>query len=162
MIKVYENIFCGNQLDEHSIKHLDDWVILHCCKIPYHMSMVGYKKSSLPPNHPDYKYKIQGKRMALNLVDIDLFNLNYIEFNYEMFTKAFEFLDGFQQIHNVLIHCNQGESRGPMVTMLYLKHLGLYKNKTFLDAYLEFKNRYPALKPKNYIYRTVESLWDRF
>lgn len=138
-----------------------EWVILHCCKDPFHKELVGYR-GNLPPNHPDYKFKISGRRMALNLVDMDVYNPKYLEFNLDMFIHAFRFLDSFQGSFSLLFHCNQGESRAPSLTMLYLKHLGYYDNKTFSEAYEEFKAIYPIFKPKDNIIKNVEGLWNKF
>jgi hypothetical protein len=46
--------------------------------------------------------------------------------------------------------------------MLYLKHLGYYDNKTFSEAYEEFKAIYPIFKPKDNIIKNVEGLWNKF
>lgn len=161
MIHIFQNIYCGNENDAYQVLNSDDWAILHCCKNPFHKRMVGYK-GNLPPNHPDYKYKINGRRMALNLVDMDTFSTNFVEFNHDMFKAAFCFLDSFQGKHNILIHCNQGESRGPSLTMLYLKHLAYFDEKDFSKAFNEFKLLYPNYRPKLNIFKNIEILWNRF
>ena len=75
MILLYKNIFCGNQQDSESVITSNDWIILHCCKDPYHKQLVGYK-GNLSPNHPNYAFIINNNRMALNLVDMDTFSPN--------------------------------------------------------------------------------------
>lgn len=161
MKNIFQNIYCGNENDAYQVLNSNEWVILHCCKDPFHKQMVGYV-GNLQPNHPNYKYKINGRRMALNLVDMDNFSPNYVEFNYDMFRAAFKFLDSFQGKYNILIHCNQGESRGPSLTMLYLKHLAYFDGKAFNKAVEEFKLLYPLFRPKRNIFKNVEMLWDRF
>ena len=161
MQHIYKNIYCGNELDAFQVLDSNDWVILHCCKDPFHKRMVGYT-GNLPPNHPNYKYKISGARMALNLVDMDTFSPNYLEFNFEMFSASFAFLDSFDTNKNILIHCNQGESRGPSLTILYLKHLGYFSSDSFFTALDKFKTIYPAYSPRKNIYCNIQSLRDRF
>lgn len=158
---IFENVYCGNEFDANQVLNSNDWVILHCCKDPFHKMMVGYS-GNLQPNHPYYKYKIIGRRMALNLVDMDTFNSKYLEFNLEMFEAAFVFLDSFKNNTNILIHCNQGESRGPSLTMLYLKHLNYFSGISFFSALEKFKILYPAYSPKQNIYQNIRLLWDRF
>lgn len=77
MINLHNNIYCGNQYDSESVINNKDWIILHCCKDPYHKQLVGYI-GNLSENHPNYAYIIKNNRMAL---DMDVFNPNYVEFN---------------------------------------------------------------------------------
>jgi predicted protein tyrosine phosphatase len=161
MIKIFNNIFCGDESDAREVVGLCDWIILHCCKDPFHKELVGYR-GKLNSTHPNYSYIIKGNRMALNLVDIDSYNPDYLEFNYNMFSQAFSFLDKNSSGNNILIHCNQGESRAPSLTMLYLKHIGFFEKDDFSVAKQKFIQIYPNFKPKKNIITNIEQLWDRF
>jgi hypothetical protein len=151
--------------DYENIRDSIGWSTLHCCKIPYHQELVGYTKN-LDPNHPCYAYIICGNRMALNLVDLDIFNSKYLEYKYNMFKTAFNFLDrelGKKQ--NVLIHCNEGYSRSPMILLMYLAYKGInnYDKLTFEEAVHIFgiENNYKIM-PKGDMYLTTRMLWNRF
>lgn len=137
---------------------------MHCCKHPFHVEFAGYKgKKSLPADHPDYALKRVGNRMALNLVDMDRFDPSYLDFNRKMLEKAFEFLDEhYNNGDKILIHCNQGESRGPTIGLLYVSRMGEYNYSNFHDSVESFKIKYPRYSPKANIYKTVESLWGVF
>lgn len=80
MIELIKNVFIGNEADYYSIQHEHDWAILHCCKHPFHCQFVGYR-GKLNPAHPNYALKRIGNEMALNLVDMDKFSPDYLDFN---------------------------------------------------------------------------------
>ena len=162
MVEIYRNIFVGNEQDYYLIQNNDNWAVLHCCKNPFHCMFVGYK-GNLPSDHPDYAFKRRFNEMALNLVDMDRFDPNYLGFNKNIFSNAFEFLDEYyNKGYKLLIHCNQGESRAPMLGMLYAARLGAFDYKTFNDTYEEFHKIYYNFYPKENIYFMVKNLWDIF
>ena len=90
MKEIYHDIFIGNEQDYYAIQRESNWAILHCCKHPFHCQFVGYR-GTLPPTHPNYALKRIENEMALNLVDIDRFSENYLDFNRDMFDTAFHF-----------------------------------------------------------------------
>ena len=163
MIQVFNSIYVGSQIDFETIRqNQTKWGILHCCKDPYHKELVRYQ-GNLSPTHPDYAYKINGNRMALNLVDMDTYSEKYLDFNKTMFIKAFEFLDLQRQLgKNVLIHCNLGESRAPSIALLYLSRLGVFNGGDFITAYSIFQGMYPNFTPRKNIITTVKNLWNYF
>lgn len=162
MTEIYTNIFIGSEQDHRFIQHQLNWAILHCCKNPFHCQFVGYK-GSLPPNHPDYALKRIGNEMALNLVDMNQFSANYLDFNRNMFATAFEFLDEYKmKDYKLLIHCNQGESRAPTLGMLYAARFGAFDYADFDTSVQKLRLMYPGYNPKQNIYITVKSLWCDF
>ena len=53
----------------------------------------------------------------LNMVDTE----NPMFFHKEMIDQALNFIDEMRTSNqNVLVHCNQGESRGPSIALLYM------------------------------------------
>jgi hypothetical protein len=161
-MELMANIYIGTELDYYNIPDKTEWAILHCCKYPFHCNFVGYK-GNLSPSHPDYAFKIKGNEMALNLVDMDYFSKNYLDFNKRMFETAFSFLDGYRnKEYKILIHCNQGESRGPTMGMLYAARLGAFDYADFDTTVAKLRTLYPLYKPKTNIYETVKNLWNCF
>lgn len=131
MKEIYHDIFIGNEEDNYAIQRESNWAILHCCKHPFHCQFVGYR-GALPPTHPNYALKRIENEMALNLVDMDRFSENYLDFNRDMFDTAFSFLDEYRlQGYKILIHCNQGESRAPTIGLLYIARLGAFEYADF-------------------------------
>lgn len=162
MIEIISGVFVGSEQDYYFIQGQDSWATLHCCKNPFHCAFVGYR-GSLPATHPHYALMRKENEMALNLVDMDRFNPNYLDFNREMFAAAFSFLNEHrEQGYKLLIHCNQGESRGPTLGMLYAALLGAFQYADFDVTVLEFKKIYPFYNPKTNIYLTTKSLWRDF
>lgn len=159
MRELFTNIYIGSDIDYNAIKGQTEWAVLHCCKHPYHCQFVGYK-GNLPAAHPDYALKRIDNEMALNLVDMDKFDSQYLGFNRNMFQRAFEFLDEYRtRGYKLLIHCNQGESRAPTLGMLYVAYLGLWGKIDFASAVNRLEQIYPSYSPRNNIFHTVENLW---
>ena len=101
--------------------------------------------------------------MALNLVDMNQFSANYLDLNRKMFESAFVFLDEYRdKKHQILIHCNQGESRAPTLGMLYAARLGAFGYTDFDTSVQRIQAIYPGYMPKQNIYMTVKSLWRDF
>lgn len=159
------NIFVGNMYDYEDVRDISSWSAVHCSKDPYHKELVGYS-NKLPPEHPNYKYVIVGNRMALNIVDMDRFDRRYLLFNKQMFLSAFEFIKNeLERGQKVLIHCNEGISRGPMITLLYLCYAGYkgYNNLDFQAAINKFSyDNEIYMNPRMGIYETTRNLWTDF
>ena len=118
-ILINERLSFGN---ESACTHITDGTIavVHACKEPCHRSSVGYSTRTIPSNHPNYLVLERGHHLYLNLIDPPqpLFMMP----SFEAFLK---FVDHEIVDRPVLIHCNQGESRAPSLTLLYMaKRLG--------------------------------------
>ena len=111
MIEIYQNLFVGTQDDyERVVQFEPGWWVVHACKEPYHRQLLGYSGRGAPKNHPEYLLARRGKRLYLNLVDVE-----YPSFvSKEIMDTAMSFIDeGLKSGEKVLVHCNLGESRGP-------------------------------------------------
>ena len=134
-------IYLGNMYDYEDIRDVSSWSAIHCCKDPYHKEMVGYR-GNLNPDHPNYKYIIEGNRMALNIVDIEKFDKRYLPFNKSMFLSAFKFIEKeLERGQKVLIHCNEGVSRSPMILLLYLCYKGYAGYNNLFTAFFRTADR---------------------
>lgn len=166
MIEITDNIYVGNDQDynqiinNHFIFNTNEWAFLHCAKIPFHQKMARYNRD-LPRNHPDYKYKIIGNRMALNLIDFPEYDSIWKEHYKVMFHSAVEFLNEqyYEEGKKILIHCNQGISRGPSLAMLFLANIGFYNYKNFEETEKLFKNDYIKYNPKECIKNNIKNVW---
>ena len=146
MKEIYHDIFIGNEQDYYAIQRESNWAVLHCCKHPFCLL-----------------YTSPSPRDALNLVDMDRFSENYLDFNRDMFDTAFSFLDEYRlQGYKILIHCNQGESRAPTIGLLYIARLGAFEYADFDTSDQKLKEIYPVYMPKRNIFLTVRSLWRDF
>jgi len=160
MKEVYKNIFIGNQND-YKVSMIGEWAFVHACKDPFHKELVGYK-GNLSPMHIDYPFKEVKDRLALNLVDMDLpYNSNY----HNHYKKIFEYTINFinrksTEGKKILIHCNQGESRGPSIGMLYLASKGIFGYNDFNTTEKLFLDLYPQYLPKRNIRENLQQCWE--
>ena len=112
--------------------------VVHACKIPCHQTRIGYS-GSLTPDHPHYLSYETGHHLYLNMIDPPL-----PLFKPDMFTAFFDFTDRMIKTRDVLIHCNQGQSRAPSLTLLYMaKRLHLLPNDSYAAARAAFEKKFP-------------------
>src|SRR4030042_4069647 len=118
--------------------------VVHACKAPCPRRAVGYTARSLPSSHPNYLVKETEYHLYLNLIDPPqpLFML-------PSFTAFMAFMGKHFGKRRVIIHCNQGESRAPSLTLLYLaKRTTHLPNESYQAAAKVFRERFaPAYSP---------------
>lgn len=153
MIKVKENIFVGNLNDCLEAK---DFSIVHCCKNPCHLRAVGYT-GNLDKSHQNYLVYEDKRNLFLNLVDAP-FPLSP-KFGHPMFAAAFRFIDNYLKKGEVLLHCNQGHSRGPSLALAYMAMKDLIDNESYEAATADFKKVYPTYEPGKGIAHYLENNW---
>lgn len=161
MIEIYPQLFIGNESDyEFGAKHQPDWTVVHACKEPYHRLALGYTGRSAPNTHPEYLIARRGNRLILNLIDAA--DSAYIP--KEVIEAAVEFIhSALQSDQRVLVHCNQGLSRSPMIGLLYLARFTKKISATdFVDAEREFLRLYPPYQPAAGIRGFVLKHWDSY
>jgi hypothetical protein len=137
-ILINERLSFGN---ESACTHITDGTIavVHACKEPCHRGAVGYSTRTIPSNHPNYLVLERGHHLYLNLIDPPqpLFMMP----SFEAFVN---FVDREIAERPVLIHCNQGESRAPSLTLLYMaKRLATLPNDSYAVAATAFRQKYP-------------------
>lgn len=156
MIKVYERLFVGTEFDCRTGDYF--WAVVHACKSPCHQSAVGYR-GNLPSTHPHY--------LVLEIT-IDLY-LNIIDppgplFKPELFISFMRFAaKHWDDGHNLLIHCNQGESRAPSLAMLFMaKHIHAIDSSGFDTAKAHFIRIFPGYAPGAGIQLYLRQHWTEF
>jgi hypothetical protein len=164
MIEVLENLFVGNQLDYEkqvfSPEHdgpPPDWVVVHACKEPYHRQALGYTGRGAPRDHDEYLFAFRGNRLCLNLVDAA--NVDYV--NKALIDAALKFIgDNLAEGKKVLVHCNQGQSRGPSIALLHLGQVDpRFRGLSAADAMLKFQGLYELYEPAEGIAGYVLANW---
>jgi hypothetical protein len=158
MTEIFPNLFVGHQGDfEYQVDGRDGWAVVHACKDPYHRKLLGYTTPGAPKG-PEYLFAVRGDRLYLNLVDVD--DLTYI--HEELVEKAIAFIhEKLSGGKEVLVHCNQGESRGPGIAFLYLLRRTAVLPKTSLaDALGVFQRIYPAFHPGPGIAGYIAAHWN--
>jgi len=157
MIEVYPDLHVGSQDDyEFNVKHQSGWRVVHACKEPYHRQALGYASRAAPKTHPEYLIARRGDRLILNLVDAD--NPSY--FSPVIFDAAVEFIhEGLASGAKVLVHCNQGESRGPGVAMYYLGNRTNRLPVDYVQAEALFRGMYPLFNPSAGVRGFLAASW---
>lgn len=168
MIEIYPNVWVGDQnatiLSYNEDPFENEWYVLHCCKEPYHRQFVGYISRGAPKDHPEYLFARRGNRMALNMVDAPKPEF----FSPDMIKAGLDFLEeGYKAGKKLLIHCNQGESRGPSVAMLFVYRRILHNEDaalslTFAEAEAEMRKIYPVYNPGEGIRAHLQQCWGEY
>jgi len=161
MIEVHSMLFVGNQLDyDGTVSGQSGWAVVHACKEPYHRQALGYHTPGAPKNHPEYLIARRGNRLILNLVDAE----NPMFFNKGMISQSLDFIDQQRTDGlNVLVHCNQGESRGPAIALVYMAaRLRVISTDSLEEAEREFSKLYPYYNPKMGIRGHLQQYWREY
>jgi predicted protein tyrosine phosphatase len=161
MIEVYSKFFVGDQSDfGYDVSRRTGWATVHACKEPYHRQALGYTGRGAPSNHPEYLAARRGNRLMLNMVDAD----NPMFFKKVMIDQALDFISEMRtDEYNVLVHCNQGESRGPSIALLYLAARLKALPKDSLEAAEEkFRLIYPGYSPGLGIRGHLRLYWQQY
>jgi hypothetical protein len=129
--------------------------VVHACKMPCHRHAVGYT-NNLPSTHQHYLVYERGHHLYLNLIDPPqpLFML-------PSFVAFLRFVDREIAEREVLIHCNQGESRAPSLALLYMaKRLGLLPSGSYEEAAEAFRSEF-TYRPGEGIRRWLTANWQK-
>lgn len=136
-IQITDRLSFGNE-DSCSHAQVNDVAVVHACKHPCHRGAVGYF-NTLPSSHPNYLHLIKGHHLYLNMIDPP-----GPMFMMDTFVTFLSFVDREIAERPVHIHCNQGQSRAPSLTLLYMsKRLGLLPDTSYADAANAFRVKYP-------------------
>jgi hypothetical protein len=160
MTEISPNLFVGHQGDfECQVDGREGWAVVHACKDPYHRKLLGYTTPGAPKG-PEYLAAVRGDRLYLNLVDVPDPSYIHEELVETALAFIYEKLSGGKK---VLVHCNQGESRGPGIALLYLLRHTNALPKTSLDAVLaSFRQIYPAFSPSRGISGFIAAHWEEY
>ncbi|MEN6488951.1 MAG: hypothetical protein ABFD66_08725 [Smithella sp.] len=153
MQQVHENVFVGSELDCTTAR--PGWYVIHACKSPCHQRAVGYR-GNLKSDHPRYLFLERGNDLFLNMIDPPkpLFMM-------ETFVTFLRFAhEGWQNRHNILVHCNQGESRAPTLALLFMsKRLDALRSDSYEEAASAFRQIYPSYNPGQGIQTFLQENW---
>ncbi len=137
-----------------ALKEVDHtWAVVHAARDPWHRDAVKYKGMSAPKASPEYLYAQRKNELCLNWVDAD--DPKYFDLN---LTKvAISFIKGYLiNDRSVLIHCNEGLSRGPGLAMAYMAPR---LDPDFASAVKLFTRIYPYFMPRAGILYHLRDNW---
>lgn len=155
MEKIIDNLYIGSDVDDEQAES-NGWSILVCAKEgPHgHRHILGYTSLGAPKDK-NYYFVQKGNRMALNLIDSDSPNM----IPEQVINAGLDFIK--QQIgegKNVLVHCNEGHSRGPVMALMYLRTIGEMPG-SFHQSESKFKTLYPPFDPAHGIEQFSRTNW---
>lgn len=155
MKEIHNNLYIGKDADCIAVRDNPEFAIVHACKT-CHMRVLNYKKS-LPRDHPNFYFLEDENHIYLNLLDLP----NELAKSYAdpKFFAAINFIDKYISTHNVLIHCNQGQSRSTSIGLVYLARNKIIRPDTYRKACNDFKNIYPDFKPNNGVKLYTRNNW---
>ena len=157
MIEVHPGLFLGNRHDyEKIVAGQSGWAVVHACRT-YHRMVVGYRIRNVPVSHPDYLIARRENRIMLSLDDLPIATF----IRKEMIDETLDFIDQMRNDgFNVLIHCMQGRSRSPSITMLYLAtRLHVLPDSSLEAAERQFRHIYPRYAPNRGIREHLRRNW---
>lgn len=156
MIEVYDRLFVGGEADCRPGN--EELVVVHACKSPCHQRAVGYR-GSLPSSHPNYLVLEHSYDLYLNIIDPDK-----PLFMPPLFTAFLEFAGRhWDDGREVLVHCNQGESRSPTLAMMLMaKHISAITDASYNEARAEFEGLYAGYRPGLGIQTYLRRHWAQF
>jgi len=157
MIEIDKRLYVGNEYD-CAVGSVSDRAVVHACKHPCHVGALGYR-GSLPQSHPNYLVAEREKNLYLNMVDMDR-ELSPIYTN-PIMEAAMKFISESILNRDVLIHCNQGQSRAPSIGLLYLARENKIAADTYEGATAGFREIYPAYQPARGIALYMARNWEQ-
>src|SRR5690606_1808120 len=108
----------------------------------------------LPNTHPNYLVYRSDSHLYLNIIDppVPLFKL-------DLFRESIAFIDEYMGVRNILVHCNQAQSRSPSICLIYLAVIGVVPANTYREAAEAFLALYPAYSPGQGIQKYLDTNW---
>ena len=160
MIEIHPGLFVGSEADyERRVRREAGWRVVHACKEPYHRQVLGYTGRAAPKNHPEYLVARRGDRLILNLIDAD--DPTYVP--EAIMDAALAFIhESLSSARRVLVHCNQGLSRGPSIGFLYLAVHTDRLGRDFAAAEEAFLAVYPAYRPATGVRGFLRNRWPKY
>ena len=145
MKEVYPNLYVGNDADYQRVAGAADWCFVQAAKEPWHRQALGYRTHGAPKTHPEYLWARRGNRLILNLIDAP--DAAYIPASV-LWTAVEHIRVWLSEGRRVLVHCNQGTSRGPGIVFLYIAtYTDRLPDSSFAEAEAVFKLLYGRYQP---------------
>lgn len=136
-------LFVGDDSDEAEAQKRGYAIVAACKDGPHgHRSALGYRSLGAPKN-AQYHEAIRGKKMVLNLIDVD--DPHFVP--EEVIFPALQFINKHLKAGDkVLVHCNAGHSRAPTLALMFLRSIGELP-QSFRTSEKVFRALYPNYDP---------------
>lgn len=163
MKEIIPGLYVGSGSDLTDIEFEHDWYVISAAKEPWHRQALGYTGRGAPKEHPEYLAAYRQRSLIMNLVDPN--DAKWIP--RELIDAALDEIDTrLDDGMNVLVHCNQGESRAPSIALLYLlgegrpEFDGCENGDEVMDVFrTEF---YPDYNPSEGFTQFIRETWQSY
>jgi len=138
-----------------SLGNVSNVSMVHACKTPCHDYAVATFGHLIPKSERHLSCEIENN-LFLNMIDARTPD----KFSIDMFNAAMDFMwRSFEDKRHIVVHCNQGASRSPMLCMLFMaKRLRLFRESDCLQTMLDFGKQF-LFDPSDGIVRFVGGAW---
>lgn len=156
MAEIIDRLYVGGDREYERVQGNAGWSFLRCCKegLGGHRQLLGYHTLAAPKG-ANYLWYRKGNILALNVLDLD--DPSFI--SKDMIDQGIAFVqERLDAGDKVLIACNQGHSRGPTITLLYLRTIGEMPHN-FIKAERIFRTLYPKYDPGSGMRGFARSHW---
>lgn len=140
------NLFIGSMHDLSQTNE-KEWAFVHATQT-IHYRLFGWNRTTnkADKSHQNYICYENNNRLSLNWVDGASYLYDWS--GVETFIKILDFIDKWISKKNILVHCDQGQSRSPTLGLLYLaKRAKIISNDSFQAAKIEFMQYCPYYLP---------------
>ncbi len=147
MIKIPNtNLYIGSIQDINNTND-NDWAFVHATQTIHYRYMNWNRKYNKPnKTHPNYIIYEKDNHLSLNWVDGAAYLYDWS--GPKTFMSVLDFIDNWIKSRNVLVHCDEGMSRGPTIGLLYLaKRAKIIPNDSYDNAKMEFEKLYNSFHP---------------
>jgi len=150
-------LFVGDDADDQDADKKGYAILTAAKDGPYgHRAALRYTTMGAPKGD-NYYHATRGKRMVLNLLDVD--NPDFIP--EQVIFPALKWINKHLKAGDkVLVHCNAGHSRGPSIGLAYLRAMGEMPYG-FRTSEKVFKSLYPKYEPGNGMKSFVRAHWEQ-
>lgn len=143
MEEMIKGLYLGSDDDVAEAKRRG-YARLCCCKdgIDSHRSMLEYETRGAPDGK-DYYFARRGDVLALNLIDSE----NPEMIPDKVIDAGLKFIKEMQDEGRILlVHCNAGHSRSPIIVLMYLHAIGEIP-QNYTGAVRQFRHMYHLFDP---------------
>lgn len=170
MYKIIPGLYIGT-VKCISLAESAGFSILGACKDPLHRQHAklkcsekeGYITKSIPKDEPEYLYAERDHALYCNLIDAP--DHRYIP--KEIIERCLKFItDEIADKRNVLVVCNQAESRSPSIALMWMIRQGYFDDCIGIRSFripIIFKNsHYPIYNPGRGFEEYVILFWEDY
>ncbi len=152
VIEVAPKLFVSNQ-ESCFYEERDGWAVVHACMEPCY-ERAAHDDAHDPPEGEALIALERGTHLYLNMVDGERPRVPPT-----LYSASKAFITKHVGDRQVLIHCNDADSRAPAIALIYLAWSGGIPSDGYDAAYKAFMKLYPDYSPGAGIFANMNMRW---